>query len=690
MAKRSIKATAQPGTEERAWYTVRWEYDEPLQGGATGGIVEIHTKDKTEAQEAVESKLKAKGRTWKNVTVVKGRNTELVLKGDVGPYYMKLHWMLGSGPRSPYAWGYVEPTPLWASPSIMPDPDASARSGWDKFMDESSYGLSVSAYPRFILCDVDDYPILLLPPETVQNPKQWERITAVVREQLNYWKAILQERIERIGKIKRRSTEDADQLKQDMTTLKELEAFDGWSYKSYVEAMLPGHEPHSMDLDNIRLYRLSNGHLIPITNLGQDQLRLDFWRRLFSLWDGPVDKRADAVRAFLGHHYRKGAKHEQFLDLVKDTIPRLRKLSGYELLVDKVEEWIQLAVQYPAELMPTDSELSILEGMRWVLVKCVSKLPPPTPKPGTFGTDTARQRVRPGEVYMEEVRLVIEAPQCYQFVPATSEIATEMVERMLSKNPGLQLSRLDGSEPNALDTMNPYRTFNNGRIFAEVNGSSGAWQFLDRLRFEAAKLSTRATVVDAYLNHHYLGPNPSAFVEFIRGEVLKWKDRRSKAPQLDPLAAWAVDHGHATSHLPDPWLIDRCERWIENILKDQVELFTFDKLQGTEANAKVKEWSTLKACALFHALLFASTKTEIADLSTDKVAIQAGHPGKGCGKRLRTYFNDYRNAKGRMAKSTRNSAVLSRYDEVICKMGNYPEALALAKQERKEVYAREE
>ncbi|HQZ43992.1 MAG TPA: hypothetical protein PK735_13980, partial [Flavobacteriales bacterium] len=115
-----------------------------------------------------------------------------------------------------------------------------------------------------------------------------------------------------------------------------------------------------------------------------------------------------------------------------------------------------------------------------------------------------------------------------------------------------------------------------------------------------------------------------------------------------------------------------------------------DKLQGTEANAKVKEWSTLKACALFHALLFASTKTEIADLSTDKVAIQAGHPGKGCGKRLRTYFNDYRNAKGRMAKSTRNSAVLSRYDEVICKMGNYPEALALAKQERKEVYAREE
>jgi hypothetical protein len=54
--------------------------------------------------------------------------------------------------------------------------------------------------------------------------------------------------------------------------------------------------------------------------------------------------------------------------------------------------------------------------------------------------------------------------------------------------------------------------------------------FLNRLRHEASQLTTRATNVDALLDHHLSGPNPVAFVEFIRGEVLDM-EKRSRGPQ---------------------------------------------------------------------------------------------------------------------------------------------------------------
>lgn len=226
---------------------------------------------------------------------------------------------------------------------------------WAKFMDESSHGLSVSDFPRFVICDVNGYPTLPLPSEAVKDETRWDGITAVVREQLEYWKATLQERIERLGKAKRRSAVDAAQVKQDKATLKELQAFDGWTYQGFVEAMLPGRKPDPLNLDNPRLYRLSNGKLIPITNLGRDQLRVDFWRRLLSLWDGPVDKRADLVRGFLDHHHLTGGKAEVFRDLVKDTATRLRALVSrgaslrdagrWGLLADKLEGWLTNAAE---------------------------------------------------------------------------------------------------------------------------------------------------------------------------------------------------------------------------------------------------------------------------------------------------------------------------------------------------------
>lgn len=357
MAKRITKPKER--AVEPAWYTVGWSYPEPLRGGATGGMMEVRAKDKAEAQATVEGKLRAKGHTLTNITIVKGRDPGLTRKGGTERHYAELQAMLDIGRLALHAWSDVEPRPMWASPDIMPDPDATARTEWEKFMDGSSYGLSVSAFPRFIIPDVEGYPTLPLPAVDVRNPKRWEAITSAVRDQLDYWKGTLQERIARIGKAKRRSKEDAAQLKRDKATLKQLQAFDGWTYQAFVEAMLPGRMPDPRDLDNLRLYRISNGQLIPITNLGRDQLRVDFWRRLLSLWDGPVDKRTYEVRDFLDHHHRFGRKDEEFRDLVKDTAARLRGLESgganirdpkrWSLLADKLEQWLPDALERHTE-----------------------------------------------------------------------------------------------------------------------------------------------------------------------------------------------------------------------------------------------------------------------------------------------------------------------------------------------------
>lgn len=184
---------------------------------------------------------------------------------------------------------------------------------------------------------------------------------------------------------------------------------------------------------------------------------------------------------------------------------------------------------------------------------------------------------------MEEVKAVIASPECYQFVPATSEEARGKVERMVNKNPGLRLTPIDGTTPHGMDTRNPYRTFNDGRLFAEVNGSSGVWNFLNRLRHEAAQLATRATNVDALLDHHLGGSNPDAFVEFIRGKVLTWKTGRG--PHPNSVKGWLAANGLLNDNAvtEDPWLVDRCERWLQraNTRPDAVKLEpTFTALLG--------------------------------------------------------------------------------------------------------------
>lgn len=544
MAKRITKPKEK--AVEPSWYTVGWSYPEPLRGGATGGMMEVRAKDEAEAQAFVEGKLRAKGHTWKDITIVKGRDPGLTRKGGTERYYAELQVMLGIGRLALHAWSDVEPRPMWASPDIMPDPDATARTGWAKFMDESSYGLSVSAFPRFIIPDVDGYPTLPLPVVDVRNPKRWEAITSAVRDQLDYWKGTLQERIERLNKAERRGAEDAAQLKRDKATLKQLQAFDGWTYQAFVEAMLPGRQPDPRDLDNLRLYRLSNGQLIPITNLGRDQLRVDFWRRLLSLWDGPVDKRAELVRGFLDHHHLTGGKAEVFRDLVKDTAARLRGLVSkgaslrdaerWGLLADKLEGWLSDAAERLTDALRKTTPYVFVRGR----------------EPGS------EHWVMEGQLRLMERW---EGP--LEPVVASIEQFSNYVNRYAMRPmPPLAVTPFgtawDGGKP--MDLPNPFRITDNWRgtgkpaLLCDAPGEVGPalmWQFREEvLRRWSGSLGSdpdfRRRWVRSYLDHHATnGGRESAFVEVVEALFL------SDAPPAPRDVAERIAKGELKSTVPD-------------------------------------------------------------------------------------------------------------------------------------------
>ena len=109
-------------------------------------------------------------------------------------------------------------------------------------------------------------------------------------------------------------------------------------------------------------------------------------------------------------------------------------------------------------------------------------------------------------------------------------------------------------------------------------------QVLRKLIDESKQLATRSTEVDALLDHHLSEANPIAFVEFIRGEVLRWKDDRTRpidpAPHFGPVK---LEQFLGRRNLVDLWLIDRCEQWLERVEP------MVNKVEGEKVPP---EWST--------------------------------------------------------------------------------------------------
>lgn len=685
MAKRSSKAKEQPA--ERSWYTVGWSYTEPQQGGAVGGSMEVHARGEAEAQATVEDKLRAKGITWKDITIVKGRDPRLTWTGGAPDRYAtELQSMVGR--LHVNAAAPDKPSPIWVHGDPSHDPDGTARTMWAKFMDESSHGLSVSDFPRFVICDVIGYPTLPLPSEAVKDEMRWDGITGLVREQLDYWKATLQERIERLGKVKRRSAEDADQLKRDKATLKELGAFDGWNYQRYVEQLLPGRKPHTLDLDNRRLYRLSNGQLIPVSDLGTYVLRVDFWRRLLVLWDGPMDKRADNVRAFLDHHHRKGGKPEQFRDLVKDTLPRLRKLTGRELLVDKVEGWLQRASAPSSSVkrsdlpaMPFEREAAAQFGQ---LLR--DELPGfsicpypmhlaigtrdtyPDTKPGIEATDAGVRSVENWNGIDKAVRKAVEKK-----LP-DGELKDTLMGWTYS-------SIVPEGIPNPFDIPNPReylldgalipsdRFILRGRLSKAANDAFVAFQRQLKRAWTSPMNLRKAKVVE-YLDHHFAhGGNPNAFVDFVE----------AAGPSMSITGnTRSFTYEEALQKELAAWLVIARKR-LGNGAKPTTKL------------KAAKAWPDLKSLALFHAFRCEADEgsADITNENASEIANGAGFTKQSSGKELKGHFTKYAwgtpesKQRERTKEGKRPGDVLKRFDTVIAKLAPYTEALALAEEERK-------
>ena len=632
--------------------------------------MEVHARDEAEAQATVEAKLQAQGHTWESITIVKGR--------DPGPwkhardrYAVELQTMLGRlhiNAASP-----SEPQPMWVYNDPTYNEDTTARTMWAKFMDESSHGLSVSDFPRFIIPDVDGSRAFPLPPADVQNMGHWDRITSAVHEHLDFWKSRLLERIERLDKINGRSAEEAEQLKRGRANLKALKRFDKWSYQDYAGQLLPDMKPHPLDLDNPRLYWLSNGKLIPIGNLGPDQLRVDFWRRSLTLWDGPVDKRADNLRTFLDHHHRNGGKPEVFRDLVKDTLARIRKLTGRELLVEKMEGWLSTAeANRKAEI-----ERAITKPTPFALVRGPKEY---------------------GEAWIREGHLPIYEGQHGPFEPVTMDTFQQWETYVAtyfrgSLKPPLSITPFgtpwDGGKP--MDLFNPFRLAENWKgtgktaLLCNVEpsdvGNVLMWEFREDVlqRWNGGLMANpefRKGLVRFYLDHHAVNcDNETVYLSVVEQQFLE------QVPRAPRGLAERIAKGEVRPTVPDA-------------LKAEVSAWLAERRKALTTATKAEDpskWPDLKSLALFYAFRCEADETsaDITKENASEIAKGAGFTKQSSGKELKTHFGKYawgtpeNKRRERTKEGKRPGDVLKRFDTVIAKLAPHAEALALAQEERK-------
>jgi hypothetical protein len=297
--------------QEPIWYTATLTIR-----GKRGTSVE---ERRATSEEEILEMLKAEGINWMTIKVVKGRNPGIGNANRKEPYSAEMHSMTGN---------YIN-LKHWR-PSRGKNLTNSAKDGWESFIDKYPHGLSVSDFPRYLDCGEVINMTLRLVPEHIRDPNRWDDITLMVHEQLDYWKDRLHEALFRHNALESRWGVNARRHRVFEERLKELEVFDEWSYQRLLQNILPGKIPNPLDLDNIRLYDLHTGEAIRVTFCGHDHLRMEFWCRLLSLWDGPIDQREEVVREFLDYHQLNGGKPEIFRDLVKGTIPLLHGMRTKE------------------------------------------------------------------------------------------------------------------------------------------------------------------------------------------------------------------------------------------------------------------------------------------------------------------------------------------------------------------------
>jgi len=411
-----------------------------------------------------------------------------------------------------------------------------------------------------------------------------------------------------------------------------------------------------------------------------------FRQRIRSNWDNFTDaidgNRTSPLHAFLKYHRDHGGKPTAFMD-------HLGNLPDEGAAGEQLEKPLANAIRAWIAEVEAPKAFEIVAALQYE--KLLSEELPgfsicPFPDHISIGTKDTFPTTHGGKASNE---LQVRDPSRWEFIgTALRHFGAGIPDGPLKQYLGrwTYASIAPKGTPNPRDIPNPRHYLLDGTIipderlerigqrskaaytiYTQFMGMVGsAWNGPMNLQEQALN-----DLLDRHFDH---GGKPASFVKFVdeqgRGfhETRKQRRRNFSEPIRKALAAWVVN---AKQRLEPHYSVNE-----------------------VPTKSKAKEWTSLRACALFHALLFEANKTEIVNLSTEvlanDVATSAGHGGKGCGKRLCRYFTLYRSVKNRMAVGRLNSTVWKRYDEVICKLGNYPEALAMAKKERKEVYERVE
>lgn len=570
------------------------------------------------------------------------------------------------------------------------DQQAYAKELWDKFMDEHSHGLVVSELPRY-LKHKKDGQLIELNDLKVLDPSKWDSLTLDVRYE---WK----DQLKLVDRFIEANAEDPDELKSWKATKKRFltiaKKLESWTYKSYVEP-LPKGNPN--DLGNVRHYRLPALEAIPM-DFPTQRLKVEFWHRLLVLWDGPENKKADNVRAFLTHHHTHGNNPERFRDLVAETVKIFRDRATelervialpltvvrrenqtrnkkerirFEVLADKMQGWYATA----ATKRKAEIQDQLTRQTSYVLMRPVNS---PLDEPGWLPTNSVQRRA------IEHIEGPME--------PADFADRTHL-ERFMQLRESFERVPLavtpfgtpwDGGKP--MDLRNPYRleaNWNNtGKPALICENTEGVnwylWQFRCEIvrRWESHLLNPdmRSRLLSKYLNHHAASTSQeAAFLSIVEKQFF---DKEPRAP-LDIMER--IKKGELDTIVPEQLKVE-IRAWLD-----------MKRLQDKQTNEVVVDLKRLALCHAFR-YLTGDKDADITHKNCQELAINEGSTSNEGGKQLLKHFSKYTqrlNSKTERLQDGKSHTVKKRYINVIADLLKYENAAAMATNEGKEIVDKE-
>lgn len=360
-----------PKDERPKWYTASIE-PVGMLGNPSRHDMEVRARSKEE----VEAFLKSKGYNWKRITITEGQCIYRLSWNDdrrAERYHAELEAMLGKRFPPRYNSG-----PIYIGSNAPAEvQDRSARELWAKYVEEWSHGLSVSDVPHYL--KVPGCGDIYLPALWVADPALWDECTGIVQRTVKQWKA---HRVHMAAHHKGDRSPEARELQaQCLADVATLEALEGWTFPAFMERLSLGRNPSPFDVPHPGIWDINTRLMVP-TATGRDYVKVEWWRQLLTIWDGPANAKAETVEHLLDHHHRYGGRAEVFRALVKSTLKRLHAIKEtapkgaehWETLADVLEQWLAKAPKLERDTTSAKDKpkrpdlrlLALVHALRWL------------------------------------------------------------------------------------------------------------------------------------------------------------------------------------------------------------------------------------------------------------------------------------------------------------------------------------